>query len=164
MKDPAFHKFLCLIFCFGYKKWNTDCISCEQIRRIYFALDRAASVTGPSMSAATAWKRIPTLKGLNSAVRCLPAVVRAAHGRHQESFFSMSRLMKSHQNLCLIRISVFSTLKWPPLTGEVWSWSKISFLQERGTINCKCGSIFSGWNQFLYKTRFLRPSSAHRDQ
>ena len=135
--------------------------------RTYFAPVAFARVTGPMMSAATVWKRIPVSKVCRSAFRRFPPLVRAAHSKQTCSLHSTSNRTLGHQNRCLTRPRVFSRWKCPPLTGDAcnssWtSWSRISFLQRPGTKNCKRSpSTFS----FLrYRSPSFMRSSSQWDQ
>ena len=116
---------------------TTNFVNISVITKICFAFEPLAIVTGPKISAATLWNRIPTLNGWWPATRFRPAVVLAAQRRHHNNRFSISNLIDGHQNLCLTRLSVFSNAKWPPLTGESCSCSIISLRPLAGTINCR---------------------------
>ena len=70
------------------------------------------------MLTATVLNLVPTCIGINSATGCLPAVRLVAHGRHSVTFFSICWRIFGHQKRCRVRLKIFSTAKYPPLTRE----------------------------------------------
>ena len=86
-------------------------VNIPTITSMCFARVSLAIVTGPKLSAATVCNRIRILNSTNSPILFLPAVVLAAHGRQQASFFSTSCLMCGHKKRWRILLNVFSTAK-----------------------------------------------------